>query len=169
MRKTIEKKCLTCNETFAADIAEHNRGNARYCSISCGRKGKNYQRNIDKNCIYCDLPFKSGSQDAKYCSRICKQKYYRKQRTNQIYKAHSLQRILGHLPCEICGWKEATRDIHHIIPVNKGGKNNLNNTIMVCPNHHRMFHHNLISKEAVETAFKLRLSLHPELIQEPDV
>lgn len=171
MRKTIEKKCLTCNEKFTAALSEHTRGYAKYCSISCGRAGKNYIKNIDCTCFYCGNKFKAASNEAKYCSKNCKQKNYRKQQITLEFGTKALQNTIGHLPCEIpgCGWKEATRDIHHLVPITNGGKNTLDNVIVVCPNHHRMFHHNLISKEAVQAAFKLRLYHHPELYtQEQD-
>ena len=58
----------------------------------------------------------------------------------------TLARKMQTLPCQICGWNEATRDIHHIIPVSKGGKNIDSNLIAVCPNHHRMIHSKLISE-----------------------
>lgn len=58
-------------------------------------------------------------------------------------------KLFKNLPCELCGWKEASRDLHHIIPVSSGGKNETNNLISVCPNHHRMIHKNLISKDTL--------------------
>ena len=42
--------------------------------------------------------------------------------------------------CSICGWNESTCDIHHIIPKAKGGNNEHNNLIIVCPNCHRIIH-----------------------------
>ena len=171
MRKTIEKQCLTCNETFIAALSEHTRGYANYCSIACGKKGKVKKKEVNCVCKFCSSSFKASNKDAKYCSKSCKLKNYRKKQVTQEFGTKALQRTLGHLPCEIpgCGWKEATRDIHHLISVTNGGKNILNNVIVVCPNHHRMFHHNLISEEAVKTAFKLRLYHHPELYtQEQD-
>ena len=171
MRKTIEKQCLTCNKTFEAILSEHKRGYAKYCSISCGKRNKVYEKTVISTCVFCNNTFKSKSHDAKYCSKICKQKNYRKQQVTAQFGSKALQNMLGYLPCEIpgCGWKEATRDLHHLIPVGKGGKNTLDNVIVLCPNHHRMFHHNLISEETVTTAFKLRLYHHPELYtQEQD-
>lgn len=44
------------------------------------------------------------------------------------------------LGCSLCGWNEASCDIHHIIDVSLGGSNDLNNLILVCPNHHRIIH-----------------------------
>lgn len=42
--------------------------------------------------------------------------------------------------CSICGWNESTCDIHHIIPKSKGGNNDNDNLIIVCPNCHRIIH-----------------------------
>lgn len=166
--KTITKNCQTCNISFESDLREHNRGNGKYCSLQCsGKAQKRYQHNI-RVCINCNESFDSGSNSAKYCSSNCKQKYYRKQQVNKEFSVHTFQRILGHLPCEICGWNECTKDVHHIIPVSQDGKSLLNNLIVLCPNHHRMIHRNLVSKEAVHAALKLRLSLHPELYLEQD-
>ena len=39
MRK-ISKICTTCNKPFEADSREHNRGNAKYCSLSCAAKNQ---------------------------------------------------------------------------------------------------------------------------------
>ena len=39
-------------------------------------------------------------------------------------------------PCEVCGWEEAERDMHLIIP--KVLKKN--NAVSLCPNHHRLVH-----------------------------
>lgn len=42
--------------------------------------------------------------------------------------------------CAICGWNEARCDIHHIVPKSKGGTNDMDNLICVCPNCHRLCH-----------------------------
>lgn len=42
--------------------------------------------------------------------------------------------------CMICGWNEATCDIHHIIPRKIGGSNDNDNLVIVCPNCHRKIH-----------------------------
>ncbi len=46
--------------------------------------------------------------------------------------------------CCICGWDEATNDIHHIIPRNQGGSDTFDNLTILCPNCHRKSHRNLI-------------------------
>lgn len=52
--------------------------------------------------------------------------------------ARQIKNQFDHLKnsCAICGWNEASCDKHHIIP----GKHDLDNLIIVCPNHHRIIH-----------------------------
>lgn len=47
--------------------------------------------------------------------------------------------------CEICGWDKATVDGHHILPTHKGGKNVLQNIILLCPNDHRLVEKGIIN------------------------
>lgn len=42
--------------------------------------------------------------------------------------------------CVLCGWNKGNCDVHHRIPVFKGGKNTINNGIVLCPNCHRLQH-----------------------------
>jgi predicted restriction endonuclease len=49
--------------------------------------------------------------------------------------------------CCICGWKEASCDIHHINGKKVENPNGHWNLTCICPNHHRMFHNKKISKD----------------------
>jgi len=42
--------------------------------------------------------------------------------------------------CAICGWHEASCDVHHLVERHNGGKNTVENAIVLCPNHHRTAH-----------------------------
>lgn len=42
--------------------------------------------------------------------------------------------------CKICGWKEGRCDIHHIVERKDGGTNDITNLVLLCPNHHRLWH-----------------------------
>jgi hypothetical protein len=44
--------------------------------------------------------------------------------------------------CEICGWNETVCDAHHLVPRKSGGLNTVKNSIVLCPNHHRLAHNN---------------------------
>lgn len=43
-----------------------------------------------------------------------------------------------HWPCEQCGWKEASRDKHRIVPGREGGTYRRDNVVILCPNCHRL-------------------------------
>ena len=62
--------------------------------------------------------------------------------------------------CSICGWNESTCDIHHIIEKSKGGTNEHNNLIIVCPNCHRIIH--TTNKYSIE--FLQNLSMEKQFI-----
>ena len=51
--------------------------------------------------------------------------------------------------CSIC--QSNTVDVHHIIPVVDGGTNDLENLMVVCPNHHRNFHDGKFTIEQMKT------------------
>ena len=44
------------------------------------------------------------------------------------------------LSCALCGWNELPCEVHHIIPREEGGTDDLDNLIYVCPNCHRILH-----------------------------
>lgn len=151
----IERKCKTCNESFLADTREINRGNALYCSRSCAAKAPKLVE-FNKVCKHCGKDYIANHQHSKFCSNYCKQKNYRLKSKSEETNMKQLYKLFQDIPCEICGWNETSRDLHHIIEVSKGGKNEINNIISVCPNHHRMIHKNLISKDELLKLIKDR-------------
>lgn len=59
--------------------------------------------------------------------------------------------------CMLCGWNEATCDIHHIIPKKNGGLDTNDNLIVICPNCHRKVHCNKLEipkEKNIEVLFK---------------
>lgn len=148
----VTKQCINCGDNFQADTRELNRGNARFCSRNCSTSSSNQKRQqINYTCEYCEVSFLAMNK-AKFCSDSCSQKAYRAKQRIRGINIKYIQRSLQHLSCCICGWQEATRDIHHIIPVSKGGTNDMSNLVVLCPNHHRMAHSNLISEDVLKDA-----------------
>lgn len=158
----IDKICETCGNTFQADTREINRGNAKYCSLSCAGKAPK-SRKYKLICQHCGQTFTSSSSDSKYCSSHCKQKNYRAKRRNstQTLPDKQLYSIFNGIACELCAWDKASRDLHHIVEVSNGGVNSIDNVICVCPNCHRMIHSNLISKDDLLKAVKDRTISSP--------
>ena len=153
----IEKECLFCKTKFNADSREINRGNAKYCSLSCACKHRNKKIPLKKcTCICCNNIFESKNPKAKYCSAKCRAKHYRQLISTEKYGTRKLQAILALNSCENCKWREGPRDVHHIIPVCKGGKNELLNLIVLCPNCHRLAHRNLLLEDKLKELVNFR-------------
>mgnify|MGYP001611092206 FL=1 len=49
--------------------------------------------------------------------------------------------------CQRCGWGNGRCDVHHIIPRSKGGTNEKQNLVILCPNCHRIEHDKLKSSK----------------------
>lgn len=166
----IEKICQTCKKPFYADSKEVNRGNGKYCTQSCASKAPKSLK-YKQICKHCGQSFNSASKNAKYCSNSCKQKNYREKQKSLNLEAKSIKyyyKIFKDIPCEICSWKETSRDLHHIIEVSEGGLTEINNLISVCPNCHRMIHNNLISKDSLLKAIEIRTISSSSTIEELD-
>lgn len=50
--------------------------------------------------------------------------------------------------CAVCKWAEGRCDIHHIIERKDGGTNDISNLILLCPNHHRLWHEGKLKIES---------------------
>lgn len=162
MKTIIIKNCKVCSKEFFCETKEHNRGNGHFCSLSCaGIYNMSNRKLINLQCKYCNANYKSVNSKSKFCSDSCKQKSYRLQANNNSKHQKSVLDILRSLPCAICGWEESVRDVHHIIPVANGGKNDISNLITLCPNHHRMAHRDQISLNSLIETIKYRTISSP--------
>ena len=166
----ITVTCQVCGKQFKLKPSHVRR--RKTCSHSCQMKLRAINSRIKqtRNCDVCGKPFSyylSDRRNPRYCSRKCfaigysrtMNAFYagkRKYENSGIYVSNASfrQSIKHHLPskCEVCGWDEGSVDVCHVIPRNKGGKDNLANVIMLCPNHHRLLDQNKLSKE---TALKI--------------
>ena len=146
--KTIKKNCQECQQEFMVAQKELNRGNGKFCSLSCSSRHTNRtNQNIrETKCRTCGHVFSSIRTNSCYCSVKCKNNYFNGKR------CYSNKKVISKLPCELCGWMEAARDVHHIISVADDGTDELDNLIAVCPNDHRKIHSNLVSQEQLLAA-----------------
>jgi 5-methylcytosine-specific restriction endonuclease McrA len=67
----------------------------------------------------------------------CKRKVH-----NQAISSRTWSKIITRMGCvcSICGWDEASLDLHHIIEQKNGGSDSPDNLIVLCPNCHRKVH-----------------------------
>lgn len=157
--KNILKICQNCNKEFLADKKEINRGNAKFCSLSCSGISNSIKRNNNNNiciCKHCGREFNSSTLTSKYCSTSCKSKNYRLKKKSGNLFDRQLELEIRKYPCEICNWMEAHRDAHHILPVSENGKSTIDNLISLCPNHHRLADLKLLSQDYLFEIIKLR-------------
>ena len=155
--KIIKTICKECNSSFDALVKELDRGNAKFCSRTCVALYTNKNReNYNLICKHCSKSFNSVIKKSKYCSNSCKQKNYRLKSKSNNTKDRTLLKLIREYPCEICNYDKVHRDVHHIIPVSKNGKNEYSNLISLCPNCHREVHSNLISQDDLYKIIKYR-------------
>lgn len=165
--ETMTKTCKNCNKEFECLTKEHDRNNANFCSLSCVAIYTNNNREeVIKNCKHCGNEYNTSANNSKYCSSSCKQKNYRLTSKHILPNQKRLMDNIRSLPCAICNWKDSTRDVHHIVPVSQGGKNEESNLITLCPNHHRMVHNNLVSQDSLYKAIEYRTISSSSLLEE---
>lgn len=95
---------------------------------------------------------------AKYCNRECYANHRRSDRVPRTSPYHRIPRSLFintisrafmFDDCGICGWNETSCDLAHIVPLKDGGLDILENTVILCPNHHRMFDRGMIDLDII--------------------
>lgn len=63
----------------------------------------------------------------------------RKEFSNKRWWSKKVKEANGEA-CQKCGWNKAECDVHHKIPKAQGGRNTVENGIVLCPNCHREEH-----------------------------
>lgn len=155
----MQKECEVCQKTFEAREADHKRGRARFCSLSCSssRSNPNKQRQTKVICAYCQCEFlkpnnklKGSKSGLYFCSREHKDKAQRiggieaiqpdhyKNGKHTHYRKLALREFPKH--CNRCQWREHEEVLvaHH---KNRDRTNNtLENLEILCPTCHAVEH-----------------------------
>lgn len=156
----LEKLCKSCNSPFFTTRGEVNRGNGKYCSLSCSSTARLKARTIPSpnvKCSTCGIPFyKSPSKITKSKSSLyfcCREHKDQAQKIGGIKEIQPHHYGTGHsryrekafkfLPnkCNRCGYNRyiSILDVHHI---DKNRKNsNLDNLEILCRNCHGEEHY----------------------------
>ena len=150
-KRLIAGKCNLCGKEIRRWPSQMY--DINYCSKSCANRANHPVNNPNKiylpqvpvNCENCKkqfFVFPHRQKIAKFCSKGC---YYEHKSTT---KPKARQNGLRNLPnkCMICDF-DITIAVHHIIPKREGGKDEISNLAILCPNHHAMADRNLISRE----------------------
>lgn len=168
MEKHIHKcTCKKCGKEYEVECSDSawNAGRYRsYCSRSCANSHEmtperlaNISKGMKvfyKNHQYHYICEKCGKEFARkspirngrhiHCNDCKQNRVHVKQEPQSLLdlSSRTVSKILyrANCSCSICGWNESSCDIHHIIPKSKGGTNDADNLIIVCPNCHRVIH-----------------------------
>jgi hypothetical protein len=154
--KTIIKQCLNCSKDFEANIAEHKRGNAKFCNRSCSsvftRTREALLLPLNCKCHCCGLEFHraankiaAAKHGLNFCSRKCKETVQRIENgPNPIQPSHYKTgdfkyrdvafRHYSH-KCNRCDYnKLPILEVHHI---DRNRHNNMpENLEILCPTCH---------------------------------
>lgn len=154
----MKKICLWCKTEFEAKYTKNNRG--KFCGLSCSSKYNNKLRppktDETKQKIKASLlkfyenhPEKNSLNKKNACDSTYGKHKGRGIKSILDVSKRTASKILKrlNLGCCICGWKEASCDIHHINGRKVNDANSHWNLTCVCPNHHRAYHNHKIRKE----------------------
>ena len=154
-------KCEHCGKEHDGSF-----GSGRFCCRSCANSrhySKKIKDKISKGvikynkenkllytyvCEKCGKTFESTRTFKQnrhiHCSDCIQQYKHSNENPNTIFdlSKRTISKILkrANVRCSICGWNEASCDIHHIQKKKYGGTDELSNLIIVCPNCHRIIH-----------------------------
>lgn len=172
-RLTTIRNCLECGKIFHPPISEVNRGNGKFCSLSCvGRYcNKHYIKPRPAaikviSCKFCGKKFEYRLKKhpkysmRKFCSYACAYNARRGSQPGSLNQ--NVRRKLKELSfstygeqCELCGYRVSV-DVHHLIPRSENGKGEVSNLAVLCPNHHREVHIGILSRNDILKIRKLK-------------
>jgi hypothetical protein len=155
MSRTIIQNCKRCNKEFNAPVREINRGNGKYCSLTCSARRPKRTKAPNVICAHCGNAFyktKSKQKVSKsglfFCNRTCKDSAQKIGGIKEIQPSHygstkNYRRTeKSNLPnkCAHCGYDKHPEvlEVHHI---NRDHDNNsIENLIILCPTCHQVDH-----------------------------
>ena len=122
------KKCLTCGKAF-----NPTRINQLYCNVDCTPNSYNKKKKVNANCLMCNKSFVKKYPHHVFCSTECNKNSRKGLLSNKDLKEFILEK--HEFMCKECGKKPKlaySLHIHHIIPLFKGGKNEVGNLEALC-------------------------------------
>jgi len=156
--KWVTKICQFCGKEFEIREKEAARGRGKYCSKECfyNAKKKFSKRRKVYELYLQGLSYKEIGKMLNmnphtvayyvYVQKLCNR--YGDGIVSTATKGR-LKRLLGEQginECELCGYNRVV-EIAHVIPRTQGGKMLLNNVLLLCPNCHHLFDHDLLYDE----------------------
>lgn len=161
----LPKPCLGCGHDFRKGSPSKT-AKAQFCSQQCYAHYRSQLRGrIEKPCARCGtiMILMPCHADRQFCSQRCNTTTIASKRIVNPPRLADRHRLAWHarrafpLACMICGWTDHV-EACHIIAVSQQGPNELDNIVMLCPNHHKMFDGGRLTVRQVRAAKKRALA-----------
>ena len=126
--------CQECGAAFT--VKPHKVGKTRFCTRVCAHRwrfGKPAPARVFSD--------RTGAANGNYRGT-----------TNKTTARDMARRGLGpaNWRCMVCGWDIAV-EVHHVLERRNGGRNEPENLAVLCPNHHRMAHLGLLTRQELQS------------------
>lgn len=178
--KPFLKTCPICGKVFKVRFSKQR---VVYCSRKCYYEGR--RKNLEKaprlkqskNCEICGKSFEyypSARKAARFCSLRCSRIGHSRDLSGRRIAPYGkgvkamryrLTLLMGGDKCFVCGWDQTSNDVCHLIPVKEGGKEEIENMILLCPNHHRIFDRGLLGREYLASLVRSKIEEKPEVLR----
>ena len=148
----IEKSCEFCSKSFLTEKKEVNRGNGKYCSLSCSSKSHKKDKIPNVECGTCgeklyrkNYLIKRSKSGFFFCNRGCLRKAQRLDGIKEIHPQHfhsdrnyrSICFRNHKKECIMCGEVNIVA-VHHYD--HNHSNNDPANLVPLCPTHHQYVH-----------------------------
>ena len=148
----IERTCKFCSKSFLAEAKEVNRGNGKYCSLSCCSSYR-HPKKPNVECATCGEKLyrnKSKKEASKsglfFCNKECMSKAQKLDGIKEIHPPHYGHGLKNYRSicfrdhkkeCIICG-EDNIVAVHHYD--HNHSNNDPGNLVPLCPTHHQYVH-----------------------------
>jgi ribosomal protein S27AE len=140
--KKLQRTCSVCGKEFYSYPSQSR----NFCSYECRDKAKSKQ--VSKECVNCGSIFsvKMSEERVKCCSVKCGYEYRKKLNPNSnkynraVWREARLVALKRDgFKCVSCG-SRSSLDVHHIVSVKNGGKDEPDNLVTFCKECHITMH-----------------------------
>ena len=165
VNRRLNRTCEVCYKEFTVTHSALKTRPCKYCSKACSDIGLKNKRKGEGKMLKCvelakqgltirEISEKTGYPRGSVSSYLNKAKFRKIKGKSYCTISKKLKQKVG--KCEICGFNR-TLDAAHIIPARDGGDLSESNTVILCPNHHRLFDtKKLTLEEAEKISYKIK-------------
>ena len=143
--------CDNCEKSFHKKPCQKNTSKNNFCSRKCYSLWRIKKNTVE--CLVCNRKFHRIKKEQRFCSYKCSASRPRHLRVRNRIGPGDKRSLYDRFysigwdgKCMVSGCDyDITLDIHRLIPGKDGGKYTLENSFIICPNHHAEIHRGISS------------------------